>query len=198
MRLSDLRRCSRRISFGWACDCDFDRSVLDIDAFLFSNSGLVLDSGALYGYIANHMTNRYSQQNRRNTITRVRFVAIGTVLMFALTTLAKQTSTSSGASGRNELPSVEEQLKVLTEKLDLTADQQVKIKPILQQLHDITVKLMMDKSLSREERLAKVRPWRYETDKKIRTVLNDDQKKRLDQYEQGPHPEMHGNLNGTP
>jgi hypothetical protein len=28
-------------------------------------------------------------------------------------------------------------------------------------------------------------------------ILNDEQKKKLDQYLQGPHPEMHGNLSGS-
>jgi len=42
-----------------------------------------------------------------------------------------------------------------------------------------------------------VRPWREKADKRIREILNDDQKKKLDQLEQEPHPELHGNLNGA-
>jgi hypothetical protein len=38
---------------------------------------------------------------------------------------------------------------------------------------------------------------RYKADKQIREILSEDQKKKLDQYEQGPHPEMHGNLSGA-
>jgi Spy/CpxP family protein refolding chaperone len=91
----------------------------------------------------------------------------------------------------------EQQLKVLTEKLDLTGDQQARIKPILQQSHDATEKLVEDKNLSPEERLDKVRAQRYKTDKQIRELLNDDQKKKLDRFEQEPHPEMHGNLTGA-
>jgi Spy/CpxP family protein refolding chaperone len=113
--------------------------------------------------------------------------------MFAPSMLAQQTSSNSSGG----LPTVEEQLKVLTGKLDLTGDQQTKIKPILQDLHDATQKLMEDKSLSNEERLAKVRPQRMNADSRIRSILNDDQKKKLDQYEQGPHGEMHGSLRGT-
>jgi hypothetical protein len=33
-------------------------------------------------------------------------------------------------------------------------------------------------------------------DKKMREVLSDNQKKKLDQYENGPHQEMHGTLSG--
>jgi hypothetical protein len=42
-----------------------------------------------------------------------------------------------------------------------------------------------------------VRACREKADKKIREILNDDQKKKLDQLEQEPHPKLHGNLNGA-
>jgi Spy/CpxP family protein refolding chaperone len=139
-------------------------------------------------------------------MNRFRSLAIGTMLSFALTALAQQAATAPGATENNEqgqtgtqgsVPTVDEQLKVLTIKLDLTADQQARIKPILQELHDATLKAMQDQSLSREERLARVRPQRYKANDQIREILNDDQKKKLDQYLQGPHPEMHGNLTGA-
>ena len=95
------------------------------------------------------------------------------------------------------MPTVEEQLKVLAEKLDLTATQSAKVRPILQNLHDATEQLMRDERLTREERLAKVRPQRMQADKKIRALLNDDQTKKLDQYLAGSHDEMHGGLSGA-
>ncbi|HET9307268.1 MAG TPA: hypothetical protein VFO46_14690 [Candidatus Sulfotelmatobacter sp.] len=55
---------------------------------------------------------------------------------------------------------------------------------------------MEDKSVSREERLAKVRPHRYKAHQQIREILNDEQKEKLDRFLQGPQPEMHGNLGG--
>jgi Spy/CpxP family protein refolding chaperone len=129
---------------------------------------------------------------------------LGTTLFFALAAHAQQPTTTGADADKSVsssqgvgLPSVETQLQVLTEKISLTAEQEDKIRPILKELHDATEKLALDRSLSPEERLAKVRPQRYKADEKIRTILNDDQKKKLDQYEQGPHPEMHGNLNGT-
>jgi hypothetical protein len=97
-----------------------------------------------------------------------------------------------------KLPSVEEQVKVLAEKLNLSATQQAKIKPIMQGLHAATEKLLQDEHLSQQERLDKVRPLRKKADQEIRAVLSDDQRKRLDQYEAGPHDEMHGTLTGTP
>ena len=132
-------------------------------------------------------------------MNRSRLIAIGIMLMFALTTVAQQTAPggpAKGVSGDSGVPTVETHLKLLTEKLDLTGDQQAKIKPILQEMQDATQKLMQDESLSREDRMGKVRACREKADKKAREILNDDQKKKLDQLESEPHPELHGNVHG--
>ena len=139
-------------------------------------------------------------------MNRFHSIAIGTILIFTLAAPAQQAATAPGAPDKNEhnqlgtqdgVPTVDEQLEVLTVKLDLTTDQQTRIKPILQGVHDATVKISQDQSLSREERLARVRPIRYKAHDQIREILNDEQKKKLEQYMQGPHPEMHGNLSGA-
>ncbi len=137
-------------------------------------------------------------------MNRFRLLATGIMFMFALTAVAQQATTradsptKSAASGEHAgVPTSDAQLKFLTTKLDLTDDQQEKIKPILQELHNTTVKLVQDENISREERLNKVRDSRYAADKKIRVILNDDQKKKLDQVEQGPHAELHGDLSGA-
>jgi Spy/CpxP family protein refolding chaperone len=153
---------------------------LDICAILFSNPEIVLDRGALYRYSANHMMNGLSAKSGKNRMRRIHLIAAGTAMMFTLTAAAQQSPNASDSPGRGGVPTVEEQLKVLSEKLDLTRDQRAKIQPFLQELHKATERIVEDKSLSHEERLAQVRPWRYEADKKIRAVLNDDQKRKLD------------------
>ena len=136
-------------------------------------------------------------------MNRNRSFAIGTMLILALTAPAQQAApvVTGNQQGQGKaqagVPSVEQQLKVLTGKLDLTRDQQVKFTTILQQLHDATVKLMQDSSLTNEERLEKIRPERYKARDGMRAVLNDDQKQKLDEYLQGPHNEMHGSLTGS-
>ena len=135
-------------------------------------------------------------------MNRFRLLAIGTTLLFALAATAQQPATSASTKGvsagdHSGVPTAEGQLTFLAAKLDLTGDQQEKIKPILQELHDVTVKLVQDETMSREERQSKVRDSRYTADKKIRSVLNDDQKRKLDQIEQEPHPELHGNVSGA-
>jgi Spy/CpxP family protein refolding chaperone len=134
-----------------------------------------------------------------------RLLAVGTTFLLALTVPAQlAVAGPAGAEGdrqgqsatQSDVPAVGQMLKVLTERLDLTAEQQARITPILQRLHDIQQALVQDKSLSREERLAKLRPQRYKANEDIREILTDVQKGKLDQYLQGPHPEMHGNLSG--
>jgi hypothetical protein len=135
-----------------------------------------------------------------------RLIAVGTMLIAALVIPTQQFAAASADTERDrqgqrgtqdDVPIVGQMLKVLTEKLNLTAVQQARITPILQRLHDIQQTFTQDESLSREERLAKVRPYRYKANEEIRQSLTDDQKGKLDQYLQGPHPEMHGNLSGA-
>jgi len=139
-------------------------------------------------------------------MNRFHSLPIGAIMIFALTAPAQQAATPSSTgdttehgqpSAQNEVPTADEQLKFLTAKLNLTADQHDRIKPILQELYDATLKVVQDESLSREEQLARVRPHRYKARDEIRAILKDDQKKKLDEYLQGPHPEMHGNLTGA-
>ena len=129
---------------------------------------------------------------------RIALIAIMSISIIANAVLAQQSAAKPETGEQDSLPTVEEQLKVLNEKLGLTAKQQAKVKPVLQQLYDATENVMRDRTLSREERLAKIRPQRQMADKKMRTLLNDEQRKKLDQYEQGPHRELHGTLSGTP
>lgn len=126
-------------------------------------------------------------------MNRIRLLAVGTMLMLALGVVAQQAAPKHG----DGVPTVEGHLKVLSEKLALTGDQQTKIKPMLQEMHDATQKAVQDKTMSPEERLAHVRASREKADKKIREILNDEQQKKLDQLEQGPHPELHGDIHGA-
>jgi Spy/CpxP family protein refolding chaperone len=134
-------------------------------------------------------------------MNRIRLLAIGGMLLIAPAMLAQQIAQTGGpAKGAAQgagLPDVGDQLKVLTQKLDLSVDQQPKVKTILQELHDASLRLMQNENISQDELLSKVRPLRMNADKKIREILTNDQKKKLDLYLEGPHPEMHGNLHGA-
>jgi Spy/CpxP family protein refolding chaperone len=128
-------------------------------------------------------------------MNRIRFFAIGAVLLFALTTVAQQTAASGVEQNQSSAPSmspVERHLQVLSEKLDLTNDQRDKARPILQEMHDASKKAEQDQSLSDDQRTEQIHAARMKADKQLREVLNDDQKKKLDQLEQEMHPELHG------
>lgn len=76
------------------------------------------------------------------------------------------------------------QIQHLTKKLNLTADQQNQILPILTSRQQQMESIRNDSSLSPEDRRAKLRAAREDADTKIRGVLNDDQKKTYDQMQQ--------------
>src|SRR5437879_516116 len=74
---------------------------------------------------------------------------------------AREATTAAGSTNKEErgqpgaqsaTPSAEQHLKILSEKLDLTADQQRKIRPILQQMFESRQKIIQDNSLSSQAR----------------------------------------------
>ncbi len=119
-------------------------------------------------------------------MNRTCLFAIGIMLTFALAMLAHQNGAVQGAH-HHAMPSAEDHLKTLSGKLNLTTDQQTKIRPVLQELHSSAQKLMQDQSLSQEDRRAEHKALVETADKKVREVLNDDQKKRLDELEHESH-----------
>lgn len=128
-------------------------------------------------------------------MNRIRLLLAGALLLASLVAVA-QSAPAAHPAQNGGTPSVDEHLKLLTEKLNLSDEQQAKIRPGLEQMDAATRKIMHDDSLTREERLAKVRAARMAADKKLREILTDEQKKALDQLEQGHHPELHGDVHG--
>ena len=92
--------------------------------------------------------------------------------------------------GHHQMPSVDEQLKHMTKKLDLTADQQPKVKAILDDQHAKMEALHNDSSTSREEKFPKMREIRENSDTQIKTILNEDQQKKFDKMHQEQHDRM--------
>jgi hypothetical protein len=122
-------------------------------------------------------------------MNRIRLLATGTVLMFALNTTAQQSATSPDPHAAAVAP-VEQHLKMLSEKLALTTEQQEKARPILQAMRDGTQKLEDDQSLTPDQRQAGMHALFMKSDKEVRVFFTDDQKKKLDEMEaqmHGPH-----------
>jgi Spy/CpxP family protein refolding chaperone len=135
---------------------------------------------------------------RRNTKMRKQIFTLALSTLFGLgvamaapqaTAPASQSQDQSAApqngrhAGRHQVDPNKE-VQHLAKKLNLTADQQNQILPILTDRQNQMKSLRNDSSLSRQDRQAKFRTIREESDTKIRAVLNDDQKKTYDQMQQ--------------
>jgi Spy/CpxP family protein refolding chaperone len=125
-------------------------------------------------------------------MNRIRTLAIATAMLFALPAFAQQGQ--APAAPFHTLPSVDDHVHVLGQKLDLTAEQQEKIKPIIAEMQADMQKVMDNKSLTHDEAEARMHPILMKADKQMRGFLTEDQKKKLDDLEQqsfgmhgGPH-----------
>ena len=82
--------------------------------------------------------------------------------------------------GRRPMESVDDQIKHLSKKLNLSDDQQAKLKPILEDQRKQMEAIHSDSSLSREDRFSKMQALRQSSDAQIKGVLNEEQQKNFD------------------
>ena len=99
----------------------------------------------------------------------------------------------SSSMGR---PSIDDQVQSLAQQLNLSADQQAKVKTALEDQHTQAMNIVQDNSMSRDDKIQKIHSIREGTINKVRTALNDDQKKKFDtlvqqqdQHFQQTHPQ---------
>ena len=85
---------------------------------------------------------------------------------------------SQGMAGRP--PSIDDQVRVLADQLSLSADQQAKVKTALEDQHTQATSIVQDNSLQRDDKIQKIHALRESTIAKVRTSLNDEQKKKFD------------------
>ncbi len=100
-----------------------------------------------------------------------------------------------GHMKRGHMPSAEAQLKHITEALNLTDDQQTKVKSILEDTHKQADAVMDDKSLSQEDRHAKLASLHNAAHAKMREILTDEQKKKFDDMQKRMQDHMHSQEN---
>jgi len=92
--------------------------------------------------------------------------------------------------GRRPMESVDDQIKHLSKKLNLSDDQQAKLKPILEDQRKQMETIHNDSSLSREDRFSKMQELRKNSDDQIKSVLNPDQQKNFDKMREEQHDRM--------
>ena len=94
------------------------------------------------------------------------------------------------------MPSPEERLKRMTEALNLTADQQAKIKSLMESEKAQMDKLRDDSSLEQDARRESAMKIRQETHVSVRAILTADQQAKFDKQQaemrqRGPRPHLH-------
>jgi hypothetical protein len=129
-------------------------------------------------------------------MNRLCLLAVAAVLMFASGAAAQHPTTSPDAHGVAVAP-VDQHLKMISEKLGLSTDQEDKARPILQEMHDDAQKIEDDQSLTPEQRHSAMVPVFMKADKAVRAFLTEDQKKKLDEMEAQMHGGAHGDPHGT-
>ena len=129
----------------------------------------------------------------RNTISTLALAALltiggGAAIAQENNAAAPQQGQGYGHRGMNP----EAQLQHMTKALDLTADQQSQIKPILENRDSQMKQLWQDQSLSQQDRHAKMQAIHQDTNSKIEAVLNDTQKQKFEQMQARRQEHMRG------
>jgi hypothetical protein len=92
---------------------------------------------------------------------------------------------------RSGPPSIDDQVATLAERLNLTSDQQTKVKSILEDQHQQAVAVVGDTSLSQNDKMQKIMGLREATISKVRSTLtSDDQKQKFDAMVQTQNDRM--------
>jgi hypothetical protein len=90
-----------------------------------------------------------------------------------------------GTAHTMQPPTIDDQVKALSQELNLNTDQQAKTKTILEDQRSQAMTIVNDSSLQREAKIQKLQTLREGTIAKVRGILDDGQKKKLDQMLQG-------------
>jgi hypothetical protein len=77
-------------------------------------------------------------------------------------------------------PTIDDQVNMLTQDLGLTPEQQTKMRTILEDQHKQAMTIVDDPSMARDDKIQKIRALREATIDKTRSMLTDEQKKKLD------------------
>jgi hypothetical protein len=99
--------------------------------------------------------------------------------------------------GRQQM-TPDEQVARMTKRYDLSADQQTQIKPIVADAQQQTMTLRQDSSMSRDDKIAKMKSIREDANTKISAILNDSQKQKFAEDQQKMQERMMQRGGGAP
>jgi len=128
----------------------------------------------------------------------MRHITLLAACLFAMAAMAQQNPPAQ-ESGEHKhggqmgagMHSTDDMMQDLTTKLNLSADQQTKIKSILDENHQQMKATMNDQSLSKEDKHAKMKSMHDSTHSQIREVLTDEQKPKFDAMVKDMEDHMH-------
>ena len=138
----------------------------------------------------------------RNILISLALLAVAAMLMVVPTSQALQTASNTQEHGAMGGPPMgpmtpENRLKMLTEKLNLTDDQQAKLKPIIEDQAKQMKAIHDDSSLAPADRQAKMKEIHESSIEKMNAILTPDQQakwKQLRQEMMEKHKEMKGQM----
>lgn len=132
------------------------------------------------------------------TAMKIAMVALCSGALSALPMMAQDAAPAAPQAGSRAGRMQGRQLEMLTEKLNLTADQQTQVKAI----DEDTMKQMMavrnDTSLSQDDRRSKMMDIRKTSQDKIRGILTDDQKTKYEALQAEMRQKMQERQQGAP
>jgi periplasmic protein CpxP/Spy len=133
----------------------------------------------------------------------IRLTTLFAACLFAMAALAQQNPPAQPGGDQKQgghghmgmgpgMGNVDDHVKELSTKLNLTADQQTKVKAILEENHQQMQTIMNDKSLSMDDKHAKMKSMHDSVHSKVRDILTDEQKPKFDAMVK----DMENNMNG--
>lgn len=134
----------------------------------------------------------------------MRLITLLAACLFAMAALAQQKPPAQESGehkhgghmgsgmGPGMMGSVDDHVKELTTKLNLTADQQAKVKTILEEHHQQMETMMKDESMSKDDKHARMMTMHDSVHAKVRAVLTDEQKPKFDAMVKDMEDHMHG------
>jgi periplasmic protein CpxP/Spy len=130
----------------------------------------------------------------------MRFLTLLAACLFAMAAGAQQNPPAQESGDHKhggQMRSSDDMVQELTTKLNLTADQQTKVKTILEENHQKMQATMKDESLSKEDKHAKMKEMHNAVHAQVRDVLTDEQKPKFDAMVKDMENNMHEHDKGA-
>ena len=125
---------------------------------------------------------------------QVRLLTVLAACLFAVAAFAQQNPPAKGDDHKHmdhDMGSVDDHVKDISAKLNLTADQEAKVKAILVENHQKMESTMNDTSLSKDDKHAKMQSIHDSVHTQVREILTDEQKPKFDAMVKDMEDHMH-------